>query len=142
MPMLRIKGKEQKQKLSVSLAGILNCIDDGASNKWMVQWIDAIGSPTGINVPKFEKAINTSAHGVLYSFNDLLQLESLFYLLIGLLIVGDTDGEKLNRYDTVEALHNNCDYVIELVDGIYWAVSTENYRALANMQKMEGVITF
>lgn len=140
--MLRIKGKEQEQSLSVSLAGILNCIDDGADHKWMVQTLEAMGSRPGINVPKLQETINKSAHGVLYTFEELIEFESLFDKITGFLVIGDTDTGRLDRYDTAQARYSHCDYVLELVDEGYWKINTENYRALANIQKLEDVITY
>ncbi|MBV7529745.1 hypothetical protein [Chitinophaga sp. sic0106] len=121
--------------MDVQLSDILNCIENGDLFLWSLQWITAIGKPGDEEVLSFEKSVNRSSIGLLYSWRELLDLANRFYQIIELLVCGDQHPMSLRRYEYDEEMNLRCDYVFELVDSSYWLVSSNDESAILRMQR-------
>ncbi|MFY0255938.1 hypothetical protein ACDQ55_18505 [Chitinophaga sp. 30R24] len=121
--------------LDVQLSDILNCIENGDRFLWSLQWITAVGQPGDEEVLSFEKSVNKSSNGLLYSWSELLDLSNRFYQIIELLVCGDQNEASLRRYEIDEEMILSCNYVFELVDSSYWLVSSSDKDPILRMQR-------
>lgn len=136
---IRISGKQEETVLSISLKGILMCINNPLIYKWKLLWIEGIGQYED-SILDFEARINNSTNGVLFEYDQLIRLSDSMNQILELTLIGDLEVEKLIRYDRDTEMYENCKFVIELIDSSFWEFSSSDNNDLEIFkQKIEEV---
>jgi hypothetical protein len=114
------------QGLLVRLEDVLGLIPKSENVLWSILNIKATGNKNFIDsVLSFENKVKQSKNGLLLNTSELDDLARHFSQIIETLIIGDSDIEKLRRYNTIEEAFKNCNYVFELVDSSYWIINAQ-----------------
>jgi len=108
---------------SYDLKYILDHVIDGFNLKWKILWMEILGGTKLDNTLELEEKINESEEGFLINWIELIELSSLIEETIEILIIADTDINKLKKYNTDSEMHLECSLCIEMVDSSYWELT-------------------
>lgn len=141
MARIQISGNVDEDILSITLRQILECIEKEKANtfKWKILWFEGVAN-IGETIFQFEEKINKSQNGILYNFQELLNLSDNLSQLIEILIIGSREENKLIKYAEEIDMYNSCEYVIELIDGSYWEFSSYETESISKIKfSLKGV---
>lgn len=122
--------------VSVTLIDILEEIQKGNEFNWSILFLWAIGhlgmgkSVPGNSIPVFEDLIRKSLKGFFINWDDLLTLTKKFQQIIDLTLIGCRDKNLLKRYEDDKEMYETCDIVIQMIDGCFWEVFSNDYELI------------
>jgi hypothetical protein len=133
--------------LSISLTDILNCHKSKEQYLWSLLWVDGVIINKEVesllhfrDVVDFEESINNSINGRKVSIEDLKKIDLSSSQILGLLLISDLNDNNLKRFNNNSEMYKNCSTVIELIDGAYWEVCTDNIDFRKNIfDNLDGV---
>lgn len=127
-----------KRYLSIKMVDLLSVFENLNDIKWAVLWIYGLyGNQHTLDK---EKSINKNKTPLFVSTKQLIELENNYGQLIEILIVGDEDSENLRTYDNDIDMKNNCSVIIELIDGSFWSVMTDEKYITDSFHDFPGYI--
>ena len=123
---IRIKD-EKNGYIFVELKDILEMIQNGNLLHWSILWLEASGDlGNGQSMILFEEKIAKNEKGLIISWEDLKSLSTKFDQIIELCIIGCKDKNLLNRYENCNIMYKKCDIVIEMIDGSFWEIHSND----------------
>jgi len=129
---IEIFGKSS-DTLSVRLTDIINYFKNKKECYWSILWIDGVIMKDEVknifsfqSVIDFENSINKSTNGLRISIDDLYKIDLSTQQILNVLLISDKDLINLKRFENDQDMYNSCSTIIELIDGAYWEVSTDN----------------
>lgn len=131
--------------LSIRLKDILNCFRNKEDYYWSLLWIDGVITKDNIkkilnfsSVIDLENSINKSKNGLRISIDNLSEIDTSTYQILNLLLIADSNVENLRRFESDDDMYNECSIVIELVDGNYWEICTNNNDFKKKIETLDG----
>lgn len=121
--------------LTVTLPMLLDEISpSGEKLHWSIFYLSATGDlGDDRSIVDFENEISDSDKGFFLSWNELKTLSVKFDQVFDTLIVGAANKEDIKKYDDDEKLYSNFDVVLDLFDGAYWRVYSEDDSIIKKM---------
>lgn len=131
---------DTSESLSISLEDILRCFNHKDEYHWVLLWIDGLITKKGIDtilgyqsVVDFETAVNKSKKGIKMPLDDIQTIDSSTDQILNLLLLSDKNIKNIKRFKQDEEMYDKCSSVIELVDGAYWEICTDNNEFVDNI---------
>ncbi len=122
----------EKNGTEVELPDILEEIRNGNSLHWSILDFSGIGDlGEGKSIPAFQEQIIKSKNGFFINWDDLNQFAQKMEQIFDIIIIGCTDPNLLKRYDSDQKRYEMNDISIEMFDGGFVEVFT-NDRSLIN----------
>ena len=114
--------------LAVTLPMLLDEVGaEGANLNWSLLYLSATGNlGEGKSIVDFEDNISNSPNGFCLNWPELNSLAGKFDQLFDVLIVASVDKDSIRKYTDDEDLYLNYPVVLDLFDGAYWKVYSEN----------------
>lgn len=121
--------------LTVTLPMILEEISSsGEKLHWSIFYLYAIGDlGAGKSIMDLENEISDSDRGFFLSWNELKSLSAKFDQVFDVVIIGAKNKKDIKKYDNDEKLYLNFDVVLDLFDGAYWRVYSEDKSIIKKM---------
>lgn len=129
--MILIKGQKEEFALSIMLEDVITQLPNYDSYKWRILWVNGVSFK--IDISELEKEVNDSQNGKGILGEELIIFSRQFEQMLELLLIGDKDENKLKRYKKEDDMKKECEFVIELVDGSYWEVTSKNDQFNVNL---------
>ena len=123
---LYIKGRSDLKILEIKLEEILTFFINKNSPHWNLLWLDGVGHSKEDNIMRLINNINKSEKGTIYKVDELIELSKKFFQELEVLIVGDKSFKKLKKYNSDKEMREECQYTVELVDGSYWDITSND----------------
>ena len=131
----RLSISDKKNGKCIPLIEILDSIKDGEQLNWQLLWLDVTPCPNDAEyIVKLQETINKSEDGLPISFGSLKNLGLKFFQEIDLTVIGFQLDENLRRYKEDKEMYEKCDVVIEMIDGGFWEVISQDETLLSNLQ--------
>lgn len=137
-----IRISDIKNGMCVPFYEILEEINNGSELYWSILFLFAhgfIGGNKGI--PDF-KQVRNSEKGLIISWIELNSLARRFEQIIDLTLIGCKDLNLLHRYEEDQTMYETCDITIEMIDGGYWEVFSQDGSLIARLAKKFKEIIF
>lgn len=114
--------------LTVTLPMLLNEVGAaGANLNWSLFYLSATGDlGEDKSIVDFEENISNSPNGFCLEWLELNDLAGKFDQIFDTLIVGSIDKDSIRKYADDEDLYLNYPVVLDLFDGAYWRVYSED----------------
>lgn len=120
--------------VSVELQDILKEISDGELLNWAVLYLEATGHlDDGRSIRAFEEQIINSENGFFINWNELNKVSKKINQIIDITLLGCKNKNDLRRYENSQAMYENCDIVIEMIDSSYWEIFSKNEQLIAKL---------
>ena len=91
---------------------------------------------------ELQKKINESKQVVFINIESLREISKKIFQEIDLLVIGSKIKETLHRYEDDQEMYENCDIVIEMIDGGYWEVFSKNIDWINQLAKKYKEVEF
>lgn len=114
--------------LTVTLPMLLHQIGlYGANLNWSILYLSATGDlGEDKSIVDLEDNISSSPNGFCLEWQELNELADRFDQIFDILIVGSVSESSIQKYTDDEDLHLNYPVVLDLFDGAYWRVYSED----------------
>jgi hypothetical protein len=121
--------------LTVTLPMLLDEIGaEGANLNWSFLYLSATGDlGEGKSIVDFEDNISNSSNGFCLEWQELNSLSHKFEQVFDTLIIGSVSKNSIQKYTDDEDLYSNYAVVLDLFDGAYWRVYSENESLIKNL---------
>jgi len=122
--------------LAVSPMDILKFIKNGNEYHWAIIELEVLGSlGFDTSISELEKKITSSQYGVSISWEELTKIAEKFAQTIWATILGCRDIGHIKKYKSDFEMYENCEIVIEVIDGGCCEVFSHNHTFINVLQK-------
>ena len=122
---IRISDIQDEKCISLSCL-LINILDSEQLN-WALLWFDVTPKENeGRAISELTHKINHSENGLACDFTMLIKISEKIFQEIEILIIGCKDSNNLHRYKEDQEMYETCDIVMEMIDGGFWEVFSQN----------------
>lgn len=120
----------------VPFSQILENVENGKDLNWVILWMDVTPQKSeGQYIMDLQKEINSSENGLFFSFEAIKALSKKNFQEIELTVVASRSRENLHRYAEDIDMYEECDVVIEMIDGGCWEVFSLDFNLISNLNQ-------
>lgn len=110
---------------------------------WALLWCDVTPvQGKGKQIIELQKLINESLDGVSFTFKSLVNFSEQIFQEIEILIIGCESKNDIHRYEEDREMYENCNTVIEMIDGGFWEIFSKNINWIEELSKKYKEVEF
>lgn len=125
-----------KNDKCLSLIEILENIPNADQFYWALLWLDVTPmKKDGKCIAKLQQKVNQSEQGIPCLFEFLIEIANKIFQEIEVLIIACKNKKNLHRYEVDKKMYETCDIVIEIIDGGFWEIFSNDIDWIDELSK-------